>query len=100
MARRTKPDIEGRLNGILFLLALWMGAFGISFWAFLARQEPQIGLTNMQMALGWQGVAGLIAFAIWGIGWGLPKGHGVRRLSAVPMGMALAIAGLGIFGLF
>ena len=91
MGREKKPSVEGRLNAILALLTLWMGAWVISLWAWLLRNPPQIGLGNTEMALGWQAIAGLFAFAIWAIGYGLPRDHGVRHLSAIPIGMSLFV---------
>ena len=99
-AKSKNPPIEAKLNAILALLALWMGAWLISVWAFFLRTAPEVGLSNLQMALGWQGVAGLLAFAIAGIGFGLPEGHGVRRMSTVPLGMTIAVGLLSLTGLF
>lgn len=83
---------------ILVLMALWMGAMAISLWAFFLRDAPPIGLDNLQLGLGWQGVGGLLAFTIWGLSYGLPVGHGVRRVAFLPLGIALGVAGLAIFG--
>jgi len=94
MGRAEKPGTEAKLNAIMVLLALWMGAWGISVWAILLRRSGEIGLSNLQLALGWQAVAGLLAFAIWGIGLGLRRGHGVRRLSLAPLAIALVVGAL------
>jgi hypothetical protein len=52
------------------------------------------------MAAGWQGVVAMIAVAIFGTGYTLPKENGIRRVSAVPMGMALFMVVLAIIGIF
>lgn len=100
MAKARKDVSEFRVNVILVLFALWMGGWLISLWAFFLRVAPQPGLANLEMAAGWQGVTAMIAVAIFGTGYGLPKDNGIRRVSAVPLGMALFVAVLAIFGLF
>jgi len=91
---------ETRINVILVLLALWMGAWLISLWAFFLRSAPEPGLGNLEMAAGWQGVAAMLAVAIFGVGFALPKTNGIRRVSAVPLGMSLFMAVLAAFGVF
>ena len=98
MGRANKHNIEARINLVLGLMALWMGAWLISLWAWILREEPSQGISNLQTALGWQGIAGMIAFAIWAVGFGLPSENGVKRLSAVPLGMSAFVCGLVIFG--
>ena len=70
----------------------------MTVWAWLLRTEPDPGLSNVRMSLGWQAIAGLLAFAIWGVGWGLPKSNGIRRMSSVPLVMARFVAVLAGFG--
>ena len=77
------------------LLALWCAAWAYSI-VFLINVEPigdgfTRGLNRVSGCLGWQGVAGMLAFAVWGVGLGFPKRSGIRRISAVPLGMALAL---------
>ncbi|PHQ96274.1 MAG: hypothetical protein COB40_08940 [Marinosulfonomonas sp.] len=91
---------------LMGLLALWLAVYGYSIIYYLTTGDKTAatlpGLSRVAGFMGWQGVAGMIAFACWGIGWGFPKGSGVRRISAVPLGMALALVlallGLAVFG--
>ena len=97
MSKGSERAVERRINAILGLMAVWMGAWGVSLWAFFVRAAPVPGIGNLEVALGWQGIAGLLALAVFGIGFGLPERHGVRRVSAVPLGMALfVLVGWGV----
>jgi len=101
MGRRgQQQNTERRINAILVLLAGWMGACLVSAWAWFVR-EPQLpGLSNGQTALGWQGVAGMLGFAVWAIGLGLPKDNGIRKMSPVALILTLLVvvlAGAGAF---
>ena len=99
---RNEPDeqVERRLLIVTALLALWMGAWGVSIWAWLFRAQPGSGLANEMLALGWQGIAALLAFVMLGIAFRLPKGHGARRMAVVPSLLAIAVAGLAYLGVF
>ena len=79
----------------MVLLALWCAAWVYSV-VFLMNTDPTgdgftRGVNRITGFLGWQGVAGMLAFAVWGVGLGFPKGSGIRRTSAVPLGTALAL---------
>lgn len=79
----------------MLTLALWLVAWGYSV-VFVISADPTgdgftRGLNRISGFLGWQGVAGMLAFAVWGVGLGFPKSSGIRRISAVPLGMALAL---------
>lgn len=96
---------ETRTLLLMVLLALWLGAWGYSVY-YLLTTAPEgssftRGMNRISGFLGWQGVAAMLAFACWGIGWSFPKGTGIRRVSMVPMGMALAlilvVAGMVVF---
>lgn len=83
---------DGRRYGLTALYAVWVLAFAYAFVAYArARYEgggfPD-GLNKAVVYLGWQGVAGTIAVAVFGLGLGWPKGSGVRRLSVVPLVVA------------
>ena len=86
---------ERRLWILMGLLALWLAAYGYSIVVLLdtdrATGSVVQGLSRWTGFLGWQGVAGITAAAIWGVGRGFPKRTGIRRISAVPLGMALAL---------
>ncbi len=74
-------------------------AFGYSFIAFWTT-EPEgegfvRGFNKVGVYLGWQGIAGMVALGLWGVGRGWPKGAPARRLTAVPLGLALLqVAGI------
>lgn len=85
---------DGKSLGLMVLLALWVAAWGYSLVPLFAEPTSDgftRGMNRMAGFLGWQGVAGMIALALWGIGRGLPNGSGARRISGVPLGMALAL---------
>jgi hypothetical protein len=80
---------------LMVMFALWLAASAYSV-VFLISIEPSgdgftRGMNRVSGFLGWQGVAGMLAFAVWGVGLGFPNGSGIRRTSAVPLGMALAL---------
>ena len=91
---------------LMALLALWLGAYAYSVY-HLILTGPRNAATLPHLSgtvgfLGWQGVAGIIAFGCWGVGRSFPRGFGIRRISAVPLGMALAMAmvigGMSVLG--
>ena len=83
---------ESRLWMMMALLALWLAAYGYSI-VYLLNTDPATGSANRFTGfLGWQGAAGIFAFAIWGVGRGFPRNTGIRRISSVPLGIALAMA--------
>ena len=101
MARRAKEQIsEARINAILVLFAAWMGACLISAWSWFMRTAPEPGLSNGDMAMGWLGVAGILAFAVWALGFGLPKTNGIRKTSPVPLILTLIVVILALAGVF
>ncbi len=91
---------------LMGLLALWLAVYGYSIIYYLTTGDKSSatlpGLSRVAGFMGWQGVAGMIAFGCWGIGWSFPKSSGIRRISAVPLGMALALVlavlGMAVFG--
>lgn len=91
MSKREDRRLAVRINAILVLMALWMAACLVAAWAMLFRIAPAVGFGNRETALGWLGIAGILAFAIWGIGFGLPKDNGIRRMSPAPLGLCAAI---------
>ncbi len=75
------------------LMAAWAMAFAYAFFSF-ATTEPAgdgftRGLNRASSYLGWQAIAGMFAIAIAAVGRDWSKGSGVRRLSLVPLGLAL-----------
>ncbi len=91
---------------LMLLLALWLGAYGYSVVVLLSAppRPGTVALASRSTSgfLGWQGVAGMLAFGCWGIGWGFEKGSDLRRISAVPIVLAAALVlvllGMVLFG--
>ena len=83
--------------------ALWVMAYVYSFVVFATTAADDIGFTRgmnrISAFLGWQGVAGLLAFCLFGTSRSWPKGSSVRRNAAVPSMLAILLI-LGIFGVF
>ena len=80
---------------LISLLALWFAAWGYSLSFFLSAVDAVDGSAQRENRvvgfLGWQGIAGIIAFACFAVGRSFAKGSGSRRISAVPLGMALMV---------
>ncbi len=90
----TGPGDGARL-WLTVLFAAWIMAFAFAFYA-AAVSSP--GSVRAVAFLGWQGVAGIIAVAVFGISRQWPKGATVRTLGAVPLILAALIV-LGILGM-
>ena len=91
----SENNQDVRILLLMVLLAAWAVVYGYSIY-FLLTVSPQgdgvtRGLNRISGFLGWQGLAGIIAFACWGIGWAFARSSSIRRISAVPMAMALAL---------
>ncbi|QMU59592.1 MAG: hypothetical protein GKR98_16220 [Boseongicola sp.] len=92
-------------DGLRFLFtglyALWVLLFCYAFFAFLNTPSEGDGFTagmNRPLTyLGWQGAAGMLAFAVFGVGRHWPKGSPARRLSLLPLVIALLHV-IGIVG--
>lgn len=86
---------ERNLLVLMVLLALWLGAYGYSLFVVLnAASVASATLPDTAASagfLGWQAIAGVIAFACWAVGRTFPGDTGIRRISGVPLGMALAV---------
>ncbi len=86
---------------LMGLLAVWMAAYGYSLSWLFSPDPAATGLARFSGFFSWQAVAGTVAFACWGVGWSFPKDSGIRRVSRMPMGLALALllvlAGLALF---
>lgn len=90
----TETRDDARTFMLMVLLAFWAAAWGYSLVPLLsagAGDDQTGGLVRLGGFLGWQGIAGMFALALWGLGRGFPKRSGVRRISLVPLGMALAL---------
>mgnify|MGYP001814932194 FL=1 len=90
---------DGQRLMLTVLLALWVIAFGYAFYAF-ATTIPGgggfvRGMNRVTAYLGWQGIAGMVAIALFAVGRVWPKGSAVRRMTVVPIALAiLHIAGI------
>ncbi len=90
----TPPDDRRRLL-LTALIAAWLMAYGYSFVAFAVTEPDGDGFTRganrILQFLGWQGVAGLFALAVFGVSRAWPRGSAVRRLATAPLGLALLL---------
>ncbi len=96
---------DGPRLWVTILFAAWVMSFGYAFVSF-ASLEPTgdsftRGMNRVTSYLGWQGVAGMVALVLFGVGRSWPKGHAIRRMTAVPICLALlhilAIVGIIIW---
>lgn len=82
---------------LILIGAVWLMSF---VYAFMAHSDTHFEWAPI-VYLGWQGIAGMAAVALYGIGSAWEKGSAVRRLSRVPVVLALlhviAISALLIF---
>lgn len=85
------PSDRSRLI-LSVLYAAWVFVFVYAFIAYDRAPHEGAGfpdgLNKIAVYLGWQGVAAMLALAVFGLGRGWPKRSGVRRLSAIPLGIA------------
>jgi len=74
--------------------AAWVVAFTLSLVVSLPTDVDRKGFSpDMPAFLGWQGIAALLAFALWAVGRVWPQGSNVRRLSAAPLWLAVLLSG-------
>ena len=83
---------ERRMWMMMALLALWLAVYGYSIMSLWNAGQMTGGASRFAAFLGWQGAAGILAFAVWGVGRGFPKRTGIRHISSAPLGLALAMA--------
>ncbi|MEP0090227.1 MAG: hypothetical protein ABJM02_07325 [Paracoccaceae bacterium] len=92
-----KTPSDARRFLLMALGALWLMAFS---YAFVAYSNTHFEWKH-GVYLGWQGIAGIAAVAIYGVGLAWEKGSAARRLSRLPVIMAilqiLAIAAVFIW---
>ena len=97
----SQPSDKQRLL-LTGLFALWAVVFLYAFVAYARAPYEGAGypdgLNKPAVYLGWQGIAGMLALAIFGVGRRWPKGNGVRGLSAVPIILAI-LQGIAILGI-
>lgn len=84
---------DGRRFLLMAVYAAWVIVFVYAFVAY--AQAPYEGagfpdgMNKPAVYLGWQGLAGMLALAVYGIGLGWPKGSAVRSLAALPLIVAM-----------
>ena len=89
---------------VTVLFAVWAIAFAYSFVTVAVSPAEGSGFTRganrIATFLGWQGIAGLLALCIFGVARAWTPGSSVRRLAAVPLGLAAALIAvfLGVAG--
>ncbi len=94
----TEPSDSARL-ALTVLFAAWVVVFAYAFVAYATTSHQGAGTSKLGAFLGWQGVAGMLAVAVFGVSRKWSRGSPVRRIGYVPLGLALgitaAIAGAG-----
>ena len=85
--QQDPPDAARLL--LTVLAAAWGLAFAYAFVSFAITPPNDMGFTRglnrIEAFLGWQGVAGVLAIAIFAIGRRWPVGTSIRKLSMVPL---------------
>lgn len=86
--------MDERRLWFMVLGAAWVAAFALSVVVGLPTDVARKGYSSdMKAFLGWQGIATLLAFALWTVGRVWPRGSPVRRLSATPLWLAVLLSG-------
>ena len=87
------PVTDGRRFLLMVVYATWVMVFAYAFIAYARApyEGPGFpdGLNKPAVYLGWQGIAGMLALAVYGIGLRWPKGSAVRGLSVLPLVIAV-----------
>ena len=81
---------DRRALWLVILAAIWVMVFAYAFYAYL--EAPPEGHQARQAFLGWQAIAGLFSIAIWAIGRHWPRRTPMRRLTSVPILIAVLLA--------
>lgn len=85
---------DGKRLLLTVLLAAWVLAFGYAFYGVWYDRLFGGIAGNMGPVthfVGWQGVASVLAFAVFGVSRDWPKGSGLRVMCAVPMVFAILL---------
>ena len=89
---------------LMVLYAAWVIVFAYAFIAY--AQAPYEGtgfpdgLNKPAVFLGWQGIAGILAFAVFGVSRVWPRGASVRTLGNIPLIIAALLAALVVGSIF
>ena len=76
--------------GTAWVLA-WAGSFSVFAWLEPTGDGFMRGMNRVMAFFGWQGIAAMLSFAVWGLGRNWPPRHSIRRLSLIPVGLALLL---------
>ena len=76
--------------GLMLVLTAWVIAWALSVPAF--NPDGQVG---GRVFAGWQGMAGMLAVAAYGLGRSWPPGTSVRSVAAIPLIVAILV-GIGM----
>lgn len=86
---------DGARMALTALLALWAMAYGYSLFELppLAgmRADGRLEFATALHFLGWQGIAGVLAVAVYGVSRLWPRGAAARQLGALPMWLAFLL---------
>ncbi|MEL7345279.1 MAG: hypothetical protein AAFN59_10535 [Pseudomonadota bacterium] len=86
---------DGRRLVVIVLLTLWLMAFALSIALFVLTEPSGDGFTRgvnrITVFAGWQGIAGMLALAGFGVSRPLKGAQGVRRSASVPLGITGAL---------
>ncbi|MEM7717906.1 MAG: hypothetical protein AAF222_01770 [Pseudomonadota bacterium] len=82
---------------LTLLLTLWLLSYGYSMFALPDLEEARLALagdrdlSTVSHFLGWQGIAGGLAFAVFGVSRLWPQGAAARQLGNLPILLALLL---------
>ena len=76
----TRDPSDGRRLALTASFAAWLMAFVHAFFAGFD--------SGFRLYAGWQGIAAVLAVAVFGIGRAWPSGSAVRRMAAFPLVVA------------
>ncbi len=69
----------------------WATSF-LAYWLSEPSGEGFLrGMNRVLNFLGWQGVAGMFALALWGVARNWPKGNATRRIASIPAALTLLL---------
>ena len=96
----SEEPSDGTRMLLIVLAGLWAASFVLAFVAYVIIEPTGDsflrGMNRVLAFLGWQGVAAVLSITVFGVGRRWPPGSATRRLSAVPLGIALAfVAAIG-----
>jgi hypothetical protein len=92
---------ESPLFLLTLLYSLWLLSFVYSFVRFFTIEpvviDSEASMERIMAFLGWQGIALVLAVAVWAMGRRWSRRSSVRRLTLLPIGLAFLLSG-ALFG--